>query len=88
MIRRGFQVAGVVVVAALAAASSRADSEAAKVAADAVRDEGLPCQEPASAERDAAASKPDEEVWILECKDARYEVRFKGDTKPEVKRLQ
>jgi hypothetical protein len=87
MTRRGVQVTGVIVVAALAAASSRADTEAAKVAADAVRAEGLPCQEPASAERDAAASKPDEAVWILECKDARYEVRFKGDTKPVIKRL-
>jgi hypothetical protein len=87
MMRRGVQVTGVFVVAALAAASSRADSEAAKVAADAVRDQGFPCQEPASAERDAAASSPDEAVWILECKDARYEVRFKGDTKAEIKRL-
>jgi hypothetical protein len=88
MIRRVGRFASLVVVAVLAAASSRADDEAARVAADAVRAQGFPCQEPASAERDASASKPDETVWILECKDAHYEVRFKGDTKAEIERLQ
>jgi hypothetical protein len=87
VIRRAGQVASLV-VAILAAASSRADDEAARVAADAVREQGFPCQEPASAERDAEASKPDEAVWILQCKDGRYEVRFKGDTKAEIERLQ
>jgi len=88
MIRRVGQFAGLVFVAALATASSRADSEAARVTADTVRAQGFPCLEPASAQRDPAASKPDEAVWILECQDARYEVRFKGDTPAKIERLQ
>ena len=60
----------------LVSASSLADDEAAKVTADKVRAQGFPCAEPVSAQRDPAASKPDEEVWILECHDARYRVRL------------
>jgi hypothetical protein len=72
----------------LAAASSLADSEAAKVTADQVRAQGLPCAEPASAKRDPAVSRPDEPVWILECSDARYRVRLMGDMPAKVERLQ
>src|SRR5262245_35155480 len=84
MMRRGVQVTGVVVVAAFSAASARGDTEAAKVAADAVRAEGMPCQDPASAERDAAASKPDEAVWILECKDAGKRWGSRATRSPEL----
>jgi len=88
MTSRGGLFASLVLVATLTAVDSRADDEAAKVTADAVRAEGLPCLEPVSAERDNAASKADVVVWILQCQDARYRVVFKGDAKAEIERLQ
>jgi hypothetical protein len=78
----------VTLAVALTTSSSLADSEAAKVTADKVRAQGFPCAEPVSAQRDPAASKPDEAVWILECRDARYRVRLMDDMSAKVERLQ
>jgi hypothetical protein len=71
----------------VAGAGGVADGEAAWVTSDAVRARGHPCKEPVSAERDQSASKPDEEVWILQCADARYRVRLRGDVPAKVERL-
>jgi hypothetical protein len=60
---------------------------AADQVAEAVRDRGLACANVVSAERDEAASRPDEAVWILTCSDGRYRVRFKGDTGPQVEQI-
>ncbi len=79
------------VLAALVAAPTagpRAQSaDAADLVADAVRDRGHACTKVVSAERDEAASRPDEAVWILTCSDGRYRVRFPGDTAPQVEPL-
>jgi hypothetical protein len=80
-------MAAFAVAALVAAAGGAADSEAAKVAADAVRAQGFPCTEPVSAERDPAAEKADETAWVLLCSDARYRVRFMGDAPPKVEHL-
>ncbi len=80
--------AAVAIATSVAAACSVADSEAAKVAAVAVRAEGFPCAEPVSAQRDPAVSKPDEAAWVLVCSDASYRVQFMGDMRPKVERLQ
>ena len=40
-----------------------------------------------SAERDVAASRPDEAVWILTCSDGRYRVRFRATPRPQVEPL-
>jgi hypothetical protein len=85
---RAGQFAAVTLAVALAATSSLADTEAAKVTADEVRAQGFPCAEPVSAQRDPAASKPDEAVWILNCSDARYRVRLMGEMPAKVERLQ
>lgn len=69
-----------------AAVPARAQ-DAAAVVADAVRDRGHACTKVVSAERDEAASRPDEVVWILTCSDGRYRVRFPGDTAPQVEPL-
>jgi hypothetical protein len=69
-------------------AIAQPESEAARVTAAAVRDRGLPCTEPVSAQRDAAASRPDEVVWVLVCSDARYRVRFMGDRPAQIERLE
>ena len=67
-------------------ATVRAQDVAATLA-DTVRDRGHPCDKAISAERDEAADRPDEAVWILTCSDARYRVRYPGDTAPQVERL-
>ncbi len=88
MSSRAGRFAAATLVASLAATSALADSEAAKVTADKVRAQGFPCAEPVSAQRDPAASGPDEAVWILDCSDARYRVRLMGDMPAKVERLQ
>ena len=69
-----------------AAWSSWAQSPVDTVA-DAVRDRGYACERAVSAEPDQTASRPDEAVWILTCSNARYRVRFPGDTAPQVEPL-
>jgi hypothetical protein len=64
-----------------------AAQDPADTVADAVRARGHPCARVESAERDQAASSPDEAVWLLTCSDGRYRVRFPGDTAPQVERL-
>lgn len=71
-----------------AAVSGTADTEALRVTSDAVRAQGFPCAKALSAERDATESRPDEPVWILVCSDGRYRLRFMGDTRPRIERLQ
>jgi hypothetical protein len=75
-------MAAFAVAALVAADGGAADSEAAKVAADAVRAQGYPRTGPVFAEREPAAEKADETTWVLVCSDARYRVRFMGDTPP------
>lgn len=53
--------------------------EAATVVADHIRQQGYACRTVESANRDAAASKPDEAVWILKCDGATYRVRLVPD---------
>jgi hypothetical protein len=81
---RGAALAGL--AALLGAAAAQAQGAAADLA-DAVRDRGHACAQVVSAERDEAASRPDEAVWILTCSDGRYRIRFAGDTGPQVERL-
>jgi len=70
------------------AAGQAADSEATRIVAETVRSQGLPCAETISADPDPAASRPDEAVWILVCGDARYRVRFMGDSEAKIERLE
>lgn len=44
--------------------------------AEQIRRQGYACDQPQSATRDIQASKPDEAVWLLRCKDASYRVRL------------
>ena len=81
-------MAAVALAAGVAVAGPPADSEAARVAAETVRDRGLPCAEPVSAQRDQGQAKPDEAVWILVCGDGRYRVQYMGEMPPKIERLQ
>lgn len=70
----------------MAAGSASAQDPTATLA-DTVRDRGHPCAKAVSSERDQQASRPDEAVWILTCSDARYRIRYPGDTAPQVERI-
>jgi hypothetical protein len=52
-----------------------------------LRDQGYDCVQPKSAERDIQASKPDEQVWIVQCENARYRMRLDPDMAAKVERL-
>jgi hypothetical protein len=62
--------------ALLLAGGAPAQETPRNVIAAHVRLQGYPCDAPKSAKRDAAASRPDEAVWILVCENARYRVRL------------
>jgi hypothetical protein len=53
-----------------------------------VRLQGHRCDEPLSATRDTALSKPDEAVWVLKCANASYRMRLIPDMAARVKRLE
>jgi hypothetical protein len=52
-----------------------------------IRAQGYACDQPQSATRDAQASKPNEEVWILRCEGASYRVRLIPDIAARVERI-
>jgi hypothetical protein len=59
--------------------------------AAATLDEGpksiISAQTPQSAIQDMQASKPDEDVWLLQCEDASYRVRLIADMAAKVERI-
>jgi len=52
-----------------------------------IRKQGFECKTPLSAERDPAASKPDDAAWILRCDDATYKVQLIPKMAAKVERL-
>jgi hypothetical protein len=48
----------------------------AEILAVRVRQQGHRCDEPATAQSDAARSRPDERAWVVKCANASYRVRF------------
>ena len=52
-----------------------------------IRAQGYACDQPQSATRDAQASRPDEEVWLLRCEGANYRVRLIPDMAAQVERI-
>jgi hypothetical protein len=79
----------ILAAAALAAACSAAwaDDAPTTLLADQIRGQGYACKTPESATRDAAASKPDEAVWILKCDGVGYRVRLVPDMAAKVEKL-
>ncbi|MDH3579532.1 MAG: hypothetical protein OEM91_02765 [Hyphomicrobiales bacterium] len=58
-----------------------------EIVAEQIRRQGYECGKAQSAERDRAASKPDEAVWLLSCDNATYRVRLHPDMAAQVERL-
>ena len=52
-----------------------------------IRMQGFACDKPISAERDSAASRPNETVWLLKCEDHSYRVRLVPDMAADVRPL-
>jgi hypothetical protein len=63
------------------------DSIDATVIAAQVRSQGYTCTEPVSAEPAEAASRPDEQAYVLQCGDATYRVRLVPDQAAEVTQI-
>ena len=53
-----------------------------------VRLQGHRCDEPLSATRDTASSKPNEAVWVLKCANATYRLWLIPDMAARVERLE
>lgn len=76
------------ILAALPDATHAADPEVSKeIIAVQLRKQGFECKNPESAERDKAASKPDETVWLLTCEGARYKVQLIPKMAAKVEKL-
>jgi hypothetical protein len=52
-----------------------------------IRMQGVACDKPLSAVRDAKRSKPDHEVWVLKCSNATYKISRFPDMAAKVERL-
>ena len=52
-----------------------------------IRSQGIACDEPQKATRDAKLSKPDYDVWVLTCKNATYRVGRYPDMAAKVEKL-
>jgi hypothetical protein len=52
-----------------------------------IRSQGIVCDKPQRATRDAKRSKPDLEVWILKCENATYRVSRYPDMAAKVEQL-
>jgi hypothetical protein len=52
-----------------------------------IRMQGVACDKPLSAVRDAKRSKPDHDVWVLKCSNAIYRVSRFPDMAARVERL-
>jgi hypothetical protein len=67
---------------------ARAAGESPKVVLAAqIRSQGIVCDKPKRAVRDAKRSKPDYDVWVLTCENATYRVSRYPDLAAKVERL-
>jgi hypothetical protein len=57
------------------------------IVSDQIRAQGYKCDSPQSATRDAQASRPDEQVWILQCESGSYRVRLIPDMAARVEKI-
>ena len=75
------------VLAIVAGQPALADDAPLKLLADQLKLQGFECRNPQSASRDAAASKPDEVVWIVKCESASYRMRVIPDMAARIEKL-
>lgn len=52
-----------------------------------IRSQGVPCDKPQRAVRDAKRSRPDYDVWILTCENATYRIGRYPDLAAKIERI-
>jgi predicted trehalose synthase len=70
------------------AARAQQPAMPAETLAAQLRLQGHHCDEPLSATRDTALSKPNEAVWVLKCANATYRLRLIPNMAAQVERLE
>jgi len=83
----GSPATGLAVVVALGSAAE-AQSDVTRIVADQVRSQGYTCENPQSAEHDAAESAPNETVYLLQCEGATYRVVLVPDQGAKVTKVE
>lgn len=78
---------GVAYFAALVPVAAAEQESPEEIIAAQIRQQGFPCDNPQSAQRDREASRPDEAVWVLQCDNATYRVRLIPDMAAHVERI-
>ena len=63
------------------------DTAADDIVAAQVREQGYPCEEPTSAERDQGSDGAQGESWILRCTNASYRVELVPDMAARVQKI-
>lgn len=79
-------LAPIVVANAGELAAATLDEGPKSIVSAQIRDQGCKCDSPQSAVRDMQASKPDEDVWVLQCEDA-DRVRLIPDMAAKIERI-
>lgn len=68
-------------------AEGRAQEGPKDIIAAQIRSQGYACDSPQSAERDVAASTPNQAVWMLRCQGASYRVTLIPDLAAKVEKV-
>lgn len=82
-----------VMVAVIAVAATATDADArdleteAEIIAAHIREQGYLCKQALHARHDRARSRPNQQVWTLNCGDRSYRVRLTPDMGSQVQRL-
>lgn len=66
---------------------AKAEQGAKDILAVQIRSQGFACDNPRGATRDEKLSKPDYDVWILECENATYRIGRYPDLPAKVEKL-
>jgi hypothetical protein len=64
-----------------------AQENPAEIIAAHIRTQGYPCDQPTGAQHELGLSRPNEQVWVLQCENASYRVRLVPDLAAQVERL-
>ncbi|HET6390174.1 hypothetical protein [Hyphomicrobium sp.] len=88
MAQSPYLVSALLLAASLVATqASAAGNFAATDLAAQVRTQGFKCDKPLSATKNEGASRPNEEVWVLDCEDASYRMTVVPDMAARVEKL-
>ena len=64
-----------------------AQEDPTNIVADQIRAQGYKCDSPQGATRDPQASRPDEQVWLLQCESGSFRVRLVPDMAAKVEKI-